>query len=236
MIILGIETATAICGAAVVDDITVLAESQVVEPHVHSEQLLSMIDQSLKSTVGSLDSVDAIAISVGPGSFTGLRIGLSVAKGLAFTANKKIIAVPTLFALAWRAVYEGYAEENDYILPMIDARRDEVYTALYRYRSRQLQYCTAPSVKTISHLSNEMGALGRTVVLGDGTQKFLRVLQEDENDKMSQYIIPSEEHRTCSASTVAQVAHAHAEQYTVSEIAVLEPYYIKEFYTTLKQQ
>jgi tRNA threonylcarbamoyladenosine biosynthesis protein TsaB len=236
MIVLGIETATLICGAAIVDDTAILTESQVVEPHVHSEQLLSMIDKSIKSTVGSLDSIDAVAVSVGPGSFTGLRIGLSVAKGLSFATDKKIIAVPTLLGLAWRAVYEQYVQENDYILPMIDARRDEVYSALYRYRAQQLQECSVPSAQSLTQLLSDIAGLGRIIFLGDGVPKLLRVLKKDENEKMSQYIIPSEEHCACKASAVARVAHAHAEHYTVGDIAVLEPYYIKEFYTTLKQQ
>lgn len=236
MIILGIETATAVCGAAILDGMKILAEAQVAEPHIHSEQLLSMVDQSIKSTVGSLKSVDAIAISIGPGSFTGLRIGLSVVKGLSFAADKKIIAVPTLAGLAWRAVYEQYAQENDYVLPMIDARRDEVYTALYQYRTQQLHECSAPSAKSLSELSGEMTGLGRIIILGDGTPKFQKMLQEGENDKMSQYIIPAEDHRACRASAVARVAHAYVDQYTVGDITALEPFYIKEFFTTLKQQ
>jgi len=236
MIILGIETATAVCGAVIMDGDTILSEHEIAEPHVHSEHLLSIINRCLESTVGSLQAVDAIAISIGPGSFTGLRIGLSVVKGLSFAAGKKIVAVPTLHALAWRAVVEKYVGENDYILPMIDARRDEVYTAMYQYRSQSLQECFAPCAKSLSELSNDIAGIDHIVILGDGTPKFRKLFHGDENSQMSRYIIPSEEHRYCKASAVAAVARANTGLYTINDIAALEPFYIKDFYTVSKQR
>ena len=107
MIVLGIETATAVCAVALVDDDVVRAERRYEIPQAHSEKLMECVDDCLKSAGLALSSIDGIAISIGPGSFTGLRIGLSVAKGLAFATDKPVVGVPTLEALAVTTRAEG---------------------------------------------------------------------------------------------------------------------------------
>ncbi len=137
MIVLGIETATAVCAVALVDDDVVRAERRYEIPQAHSEKLMECVDDCLKSAGLILSSIDGIAISIGPGSFTGLRIGLSVAKGLAFAAGKPLVGVPTLEALALQPVRKDIGEADDVIVPMIDARRDEVYTAIFRRHGQE---------------------------------------------------------------------------------------------------
>src|SRR5712692_6734191 len=100
MIVLGIETATAVCGAAIVEDAGVRAEASIEAEHIHSEKLISLIDEALNRATIPFSSIDSVAVSIGPGSFTGLRIGLSVAKGLVYAGGKSLAAVSTLEALA----------------------------------------------------------------------------------------------------------------------------------------
>src|SRR5512141_577989 len=132
MTLLGIETATTVCAAAVVRDGAVLAEELVDERNVHAERLMGMIDVAFRRSGVGLPAMDGIAVSIGPGSFTGLRIGLSVAKGLAYASGKPIVPVPTLRGLAQKAIDTVGADGFQGVLPLLDARRGDVYCALYR--------------------------------------------------------------------------------------------------------
>ncbi len=100
MIILGLETSTAVCSVGLFRDGLPEIERSIRESHIHSEKLLSLVQEVIQAAGVSLDRVDAIAISIGPGSFTGLRIGLSTAKGLSFALDKPIVAVATFEAMA----------------------------------------------------------------------------------------------------------------------------------------
>ena len=126
MIILGIESASLTASCALVSENGLLGEFTANFHKTHSETLLPMIDH-LFATVGTdVSAVDAIAVSEGPGSFTGLRIGISLAKGLAFAAGKPVVPVPTLSAMAY-----GVEDPSMIICPVMDARRNEVYGGLY---------------------------------------------------------------------------------------------------------
>ncbi len=127
MTILGIETATSICGVAIVNEERLIVDRQIDAPNVHSEQLVPMIQQSVKDANLTINDIDAIAVSIGPGSFTGLRIGLSVAKGISFAIEKPVIAVPTLRALADRMKNEQVGSEYGILVAMLPARRGEIY-------------------------------------------------------------------------------------------------------------
>src|SRR5512142_395937 len=133
MMLLGIETATTVCAAAVVRDGELLAEELVDERNVHAERLMGMIDAAFRRSGTTLEQMAGLAVSIGPGSFTGLRIGLSVAKGLVYASGKPLLPVPTLQALAQKAAgAPGTADGEESILPVLDARRGDVYCALYR--------------------------------------------------------------------------------------------------------
>ncbi|MHB8946055.1 MAG: tRNA (adenosine(37)-N6)-threonylcarbamoyltransferase complex dimerization subunit type 1 TsaB [Bacillota bacterium] len=127
MIVLGLETATNVCGVALVDDDRVLAEFSTSGRLTHSQRLMPLVEQALNEAGIGRGQLDGIAVSAGPGSFTGLRIGLATAKGLGYALDRPVLPVPTLDALAFNAwAWPGL------ICPLLDARKDQVYAALYR--------------------------------------------------------------------------------------------------------
>ena len=123
-LLLSIESATRVMSVAVLEGETLLAEISTFDERVHSERLLPAVDQLLRIADLSLDEIEAFAVSIGPGSFTGLRIGLATLKGLAFGSDRPAVAVPTLAALTLAAA--GAAGP---VAALLDARRDEVYAA-----------------------------------------------------------------------------------------------------------
>ncbi|MFQ5799800.1 MAG: tRNA (adenosine(37)-N6)-threonylcarbamoyltransferase complex dimerization subunit type 1 TsaB, partial [Bacteroidota bacterium] len=137
MKVLGIETATGVCGVAVVEEEVLLAERWSSEQHIHSERIVRSVQVVLSESHLELREVDVIAVSIGPGSFTGLRIGLSAAKGLCYASGKPLVAVPTLDALAHRVV--GLCEEGKIVCTVLDAKRDEVYSAWYERRGPRME-------------------------------------------------------------------------------------------------
>ncbi|NLK51025.1 MAG: tRNA (adenosine(37)-N6)-threonylcarbamoyltransferase complex dimerization subunit type 1 TsaB [Syntrophomonadaceae bacterium] len=126
MLVLGIDSATLVAGMAIMDEQHLVAEGFLQTRKTHSERLLPLIDQWLREAELTLADIGGIAVTVGPGSFTGLRIGLATAKGLAQATGKALVGIPTLDALAL-----NLAGARGLICPILDARKSEVYTALY---------------------------------------------------------------------------------------------------------
>ncbi len=237
--VLGIETATSVCAAALVRDGTVLAEYSVDAQYVHSERLIGLIEECYRSINGAPPVPGAIAVSIGPGSFTGLRIGLSVAKGLAYAASRPLVAVSTLEAMAHRSVLLGHAAAGDFLMPMIDARRDEVYTAIYRYLDGSLRPVLGPSASVIRDIpgacSGAAGAAG-VVVTGDGAAKLQAFLRSRDHADAGLFRFVDAASRQCSASSVALLGERNALTGDVADTASIEPYYVKEFQTLVKTQ
>ncbi len=163
MKILGIESASLTASAAIWEDDILTAEYTVNHKKTHSQTLLPMIDEIVKMTETDLETLTAIAISGGPGSFTGLRIGSATAKGLGLALKKPLIHVPTLDAMA----YQQFGTDR-LICPMLDARRSQVYTGLYEFHS-EFRVVKPQTAIAVSGLLEEIGRIGRPVVfLGDG--------------------------------------------------------------------
>lgn len=130
MIILGVETATMNGGAALADDDGLIAELRLNVRTTHSERLLPGLDYLLKQTGIGLDQIDLIAVSHGPGSFTGLRVGIALVKGLAFAnGGKRVVAVPTLEAFAWHFPFSLHP-----VCPLLDARKGELYGGIFHWQ------------------------------------------------------------------------------------------------------
>ena len=165
MYILGIETATRTGGVAIVSEGGVLAEYTLNIEVTHSERLMSTVDQVLKDTGLSISNIDGFGVSIGPGSFTGLRIGLSTVKGLAFTTGKPVAAVPTLKALAWNTPHSRYP-----VCPLLDAKKKEVYAALYRYDGRELVQDLPEMVLPLAELADRVA--GEVLFSGEGARLF----------------------------------------------------------------
>jgi len=128
MKILAIDTSTMLGGIAIMDELNLIAETRLNVKSTHSERLMTEIEHCLKQSSLKISDIDAFAVAIGPGSFTGLRIGLSTVKGLSYATGKPIVSVPTLDALALNFPYSRYP-----VCTMLDARKKEVYAALFKW-------------------------------------------------------------------------------------------------------
>jgi tRNA threonylcarbamoyladenosine biosynthesis protein TsaB len=229
MTVLGIETATRVCGTALVRDGEVIAESHLAAPQIHSEKLLSLIDGLLRKAGIPVKELDGIACSTGPGSFTGLRIGLSVAKGLAYAADLPLAAVPTLEALALRAVRDGRLRHGGRILTVLDARRDEVFAALYSWNGTALVSVMPTSAVAVSVLLEQIVPGVPIALTGDGSAKVAEAAGE-RREGLFAMPLPGQE--LCSAEAVAILGEQRLRAGERAAIESLEPEYGKEFFTT----
>ncbi len=165
MIVLGLETATPVCGVALGRGDSVLVERSLNVGTHHAERLLPMIRDALEEAGMGLRDIDGIAVSIGPGSFTGLRIGLSTAKSLCWSAGLPLVAVPTLEAMAAQFPHAACP-----VCPALDARKKEVYAALYDMSSGGPRTLIAPAavlpVPFVSSLT------GPTLFVGDGARLY----------------------------------------------------------------
>lgn len=167
MRILGIESSSLVASVAVVTDDLLTAEYTVNFKKTHSQTLLPMIDEMMKLLEIEPETVDAIAVSGGPGSFTGLRIGSATAKGLGLALGKPLIHVPTVDAMAYN-LYGSAA----LICPIMDARRNQVYTGLYRYEEK-FEIVKEQCPMDMGALAKELNSRGEKVIfLGDGVPVY----------------------------------------------------------------
>ena len=174
MKILGLDSSGIVASVAIVEDDVLIAEYTVNYKKTHSQTLLPMLDEIAKMTELDLNSIDAIAVAAGPGSFTGLRIGSATAKGLGLALKKQLIAIPTVEGLA----YNLY-DIPGLICPIMDARRKQVYTGIYRFTDHQLKVVEdqmAVSMETVIEKLNQYGEA--VTFLGDGVPVFHEFIAE----------------------------------------------------------
>ena len=168
MKILALDSSGIVASVAVVEDDTLLAEYTVNYKKTHSQTLLPMLDEIVKMTELELESVDAIAVAAGPGSFTGLRIGASTAKGLAQGLDIPIVAVPTLEGLAYNL--QG---ADSVVCAMMDARRNQAYYGVYDVKENTPQVLVPQAAAPIGEVIEAVNKLGRPVIfVGDGVPVF----------------------------------------------------------------
>lgn len=164
MRILGIDSSGLVATVCILDEDTLVAEYTINHKKTHSQTLLPMIDEIFKMTGIAKNTIEAIAIAAGPGSFTGLRIGAATAKGLGQALNVPLISVPTVDGLAYNMF--GY---NELICPLMDARRSQVYTGLYTFENDAFKVIKQQCALGINEIIDEINALGRPVAfVGDG--------------------------------------------------------------------
>lgn len=164
--ILGIDSSAISAGCALVEGDKIVAESFLNTRHTHSETLLPMISGMLKSAGATLSDVEKIAVSAGPGSFTGLRIGVSTAKGLADAAHKPCAAVSTLEAIAY-----NFTGVDGIVCACMDARRNQVYNALFSSENGVITRLCEDRAISAEELSKELSALdGKVILAGDGAE------------------------------------------------------------------
>ena len=174
MKILGLDSSGIVASVAIVEDENLIAEYTVNYKKTHSQTLLPMLDELVKMTELDLDTIDAIAVAAGPGSFTGLRIGSATAKGLGLALDKPLVGIPTVEALA----YNLY-DVNGLICPIMDARRKQVYTGIYRYEDHRLMTVKDQMAVGIEELLSMLNEMGEAVTfLGDGVPVFKDIIAD----------------------------------------------------------
>lgn len=174
MKLLALDSSGLVASVAVITEETLLAEYTVNYKKTHSQTLLPMLDQIVKMVELDLSEVDGIAVSAGPGSFTGLRIGSATAKGLGLALDKPVIAVPTVDSLA----YNLYGTDK-LICPIMDARRSQVYTGLYEFIGSDFRIISEQKVVSLDEIIEEINQLGREVIyLGDAVPIYKEMLLE----------------------------------------------------------
>lgn len=174
MKILGLDSSGIVASVAIVEDDVLIAEYTVNYKKTHSQTLLPMLDEIAKMTELDLNSIDAIAVAAGPGSFTGLRIGSATAKGLGLALKKPLIAIPTVEGLA----YNLY-DISGLICPIMDARRKQVYTGIYRFTDHQLKVVEDQMAVPMETVIEKLNQYGEAVTfLGDGVPVFRELIAE----------------------------------------------------------
>lgn len=224
MIVLGLETSTAVCGVAAVSDEGWSVERSVVEEHIHSEKLLTLVDYLLREATITCKDLSAIAVSIGPGSFTGLRIGLSSAKGLCYALEKPLVTVPTFDAVA---VHAARSERSPARLVIaVDAKRNDYYVATYSVREGLTRNEDEVSVLTEEELVRKLHALPDALLITDRTKHLLQAVDR------SVAIEPLVDY--CHASTVATIGLKKFLAKEFSDFASIEPMYLKDFLVLTK--
>lgn len=173
MTVLAIDTSSSVAAVAVSRDGVLLGEYTLNNGLTHSQRLLPMVDELLKSLNMTIKDIDAFACSTGPGSFTGLRIGIASVKGFAFAENKPCVSVSGLEAMAYNHIHTDYI-----ICPLMDARAGQVYNATYRRYRGKLKMIIPPRAVEIETVIRELSETGKTVLfLGDGVKPNLEIIK-----------------------------------------------------------
>ena len=215
--ILSIETSTSICSVALHERGALLALAEIKEPGGHAEKLLQLVDEVFEKAGLSFADLDAVAVSQGPGSYTGLRIGVSTAKGIAYGLDIPLIGINTMQAMAAsQAVARG-----EYVVAVLDARRKEVYTQTFGD--------TLEEITSIEALILEEGVFasvlekGKVYFVGDGAEKVKDEIQH------SNAFFPANWEQSLSAKNMGQLAFEKFARQAWEDLAYFVPNYLKEF-------
>ena len=223
--ILQIETSTQYCSAAISRDGETSTLKIASGQNLHAGSLTLFIDEVLKQAELQYADLSAVAVSKGPGSYTGLRIGVSTAKGLCYALDKPLIAIDTLKMMA-----DGFLQENpgfnDLVCPMIDARRLEVYTALYSPLGHELQPVTAKIIDENS-FAPELRA-SKITFIGDGALKCQPVISNPNATFLAENFN--------SAANMSALAFQRFQEKSFEDVAYFEPFYLKDFMITVSKK
>lgn len=228
-LLLSLETSSPVCSVALHDasDGRLIGQSELRLEKSHSTHLTILIQQLLENTGHTSADLAAVAVSDGPGSYTGLRIGAAAAKGLCFALDIPLVAVSTLGALAAQMAAVTANAEEILFCPMLDARRMEVYTALYAHDGRKVLAPT-PLILTPEALAEQL-AHRRLLCFGNGAAKFRPLVAGQPNARFLAGIEPS-------AVSVGALAVEVFRRQEFQDVAYYEPFYLKEVYTTTPKQ
>ncbi|MBE6703566.1 MAG: tRNA (adenosine(37)-N6)-threonylcarbamoyltransferase complex dimerization subunit type 1 TsaB [Ruminococcaceae bacterium] len=217
MLILALDSTAVVASVALCRDETPVAAFTVKNGNTHSETLLPMVESVLKTAGYTVDDIDLFACSVGPGSFTGVRIGVATIKGLAFGKNKPCVAVSTLEALA-----ENLVPQSGILCPVMNARRGQVYNALFRYENGELRRLCDDRAMAATELEAELLAMGEPVIFsGDGVGEIRRLCKEISPSRVSDQLVDQ------NAVSVAKCAYRAYLRGDTCADATLSPIYLR---------
>jgi tRNA threonylcarbamoyladenosine biosynthesis protein TsaB len=229
-LILNIETSTSVCSVALANNGQIICQKESNEEKSHAKLLTLFIDEVLKESATIFNQIDAIAVSKGPGSYTGLRIGVSVAKGLCYALGKPLIAINTLQLMCVglvRKVKSGeiIIENTDTVVlvPMIDARRMEVYSALFTIKGEKIRDVEAEIINDNSF--EELLKEKQLFCFGDGAIKAKEVIKHT-----SFMLVPGIYPSAQDMAELAEKAFCNKE---IEDTAYFEPFYLKDFVATI---
>ena len=229
-LILNLDTSTQICSVALASDGKLIGLKESHEEKSHASLLSVFINDILKENSQEVSDLDAVAVSKGPGSYTGLRIGVSTAKGLAYASGVPLIGVDTLSALATGVIKSNQLEtgsaemdESIRLCPMIDARRMEVYTAMFHPSGEIVETISAKIIKEDSY--NDILEQNRVVFFGNGSGKCKEVI----NHPNAIFL----EGINTSATHMISLAEIAWQQKIFEDVAYFEPFYLKDFVATI---
>jgi tRNA threonylcarbamoyladenosine biosynthesis protein TsaB len=227
--ILNIETATQLCSVALSSDGKCILQREIVEERSHASQLTVFIEELLHEAGINPDKLDAIAVGKGPGSYTGLRIGVSTAKGLCYGSGIPLIAVGTLKIMAMQVItnhvsgiQEVMSRPGTLLCPLIDARRMEVFTCLFNSLGNEVEEVSAKIVDADT-FSNYLPD-HQMIFFGNGMKKCQNLLAH-RNAIFIENIFPH-------ASSLALIAENKFQQHEFEDLAYFEPFYLKDFIAT----
>jgi len=228
-LILNLETSTQICSVSLSENGTIIGLKEDSEGRNHARLLTVFIEDLLLEKGFSPEDLDAIAVSKGPGSYTGLRIGVSTAKGMAYALSIPLISVNTLKMLAsgyLQTFPELKLQKNLLVCPMIDARRMEVYSAIYDSSLTEIRKIEAEIIDENSY--TDLLEENKLIIFGDGAEKCKEVLRHPN--------ISIDEKFQLSSKFMADISNEKYKQKRFEDVAYFEPFYLKDFVATIPKK
>lgn len=226
MKILALDTATTSCSAAVVDNGLVSAELTTINNQTHSKHLMTMINTVCKMSGVEITAMDGYAVTLGPGSFTGLRIGISTVKGLAWSLKKPVVGISSLDALAWQCAPVSYL-----VCALLDARKHEVYACRYRFRAGELTKEGSEQVSAPADIIRDIRE--PCLFVGSGATLFEKEISEKLGELAH---IAGGSHATIRASSIAELSIDRFSRRQTDDVASLVPRYIRKSDAELRWQ
>lgn len=218
MKLLALDTATQSCSVAIVDDGLLLAELTRANIKSHSRHLMDLIETVCRIADLKAEDVDGFAVSIGPGSFTGLRIGISTIKGLAFSLAKPVAGVSSLDALAWQCAQSDYL-----ICPLLDARKKEVYACRYRFINNELK---RDGTETVASPAEAVGGIREpSIFVGNAAQMYREKISA-ELGELAHFATRGQ--HTIRASSIAWLSMTGFYRKNTDDVALLVPHYIRK--------
>ena len=224
--ILCVDTSSFICSVSIFENLSLISSNSTEVEKSHSKLIIQLIDQSLKDANIKINEIDAFAVSMGPGSYTGLRIGVSTIKGLCYSLEKPLISINTLEILSKSALNHINNYNNFFICPMIDARRMEVFTKMLDNDFNEVEKDKALILDDKSF--NDIGGGKLIYFFGDGSNKFQKITN-NKNFHFIDNIISSSKH-------MGELANIKYENNQFENLTTFEPFYIKDFFIVNKNK